>query len=287
MTEMPKLIITIAPTGSLPKKENNPDIPISPDEIIQDGIRCEKAGASIIHVHARNPEDESPSSDYGIFKEIYQGLKQETNLIIQISTGGRAGGSYEERAERLLLEPEMASLTTGSVNFPSSVYVNSPDLIKKLTTDMKTHQIKPEIEVFDVSMIQNALDLSEQNFIPGRPLHFNFVMGLKGAIPATIENLVHLKNSIPQGSTWTVSGIGVAQLPMGAHAITMGGNVRVGLEDCIYFKRGQLASNVQLVERVAGLSRVMNRDVATPDEARKMLGLPLPEDSHPEDKKKG
>lgn len=269
---MEKLIITVAPTGSIPKKKDNPNVPVTPDEIIQTGILCEKAGASIIHVHARNPVDESASTDFNIFKEIYQGLRQETNLIVQISTGGRAGMEYEKRSERLILKTEMASLTTGSVNFPSSVYANSPDLIKSLAKDMKTNGIKPEIEVFDVSMIQNALDLAAIKLIDS-PLHFDFVMGLKGAIPATIENLVHLKNCIPDDSTWTVAGIGASQLPMCSHAVAMGGHVRVGLEDCIYFSRGKLASNEQLVERIALISTIMNREIATPDQARKILNL--------------
>ncbi len=269
---MTKLIITVAPTGSVPTKKNTPHIPICPEEIIQTGILCEKSGASIIHIHARNPVDESPSTDLQIFKEIYQGLKQETNLIIQISTGGRAGMEYEKRSERLSLQPEMASLTTGSVNFPSSVYANSPDLIKALASDMKTYGIKPEIEVFDVSMIQNGLDLAAQNLM-NHPLHFNFVMGLRGAIPATIENLVHLKNSIPKESTWTVSGIGASQLPMCIHAVAMGGHARVGLEDCIYFRKGELASNEQLVNRIVQVSNIAGREVATPDEARKILHL--------------
>jgi len=269
---MEKLIITVAPTGSVPTKKNNPHIPITPGEIIQTGINCEKAGAAIIHIHARNPADETPSADFHIFKEICQGIKEETNLIIQISTGGRAGTEYEKRSARLRLKPEMASLTTGSVNFPSSVYENSPALIRALAQDMRTLNIKPEIEVFDVSMIQNALDLADQGLIP-RPMHFDFVMGLRGAIPATIENLVHLKNTVPPGMTWTVAGIGQYQLPVCVHSILMGGHARVGLEDCIYYKKGVHATNEQLVDRVARLSKMMGRQVATADDARDILGL--------------
>ena len=255
-----------------PQKKRTLHVPITPDEIIQTGILCEKAGASIIHVHARNPIDGTASTDVQIFREICQGLSRETNLIIQISTGGRAGMGYEERSERLSLNPEMASLTTGSVNFPSSVYANGPDLIKALATDMKIHGIKPEVEVFDVSMIQNALDLANQELM-ARPIHFDFVMGLKGAIPATIENLVHLKNTIPRDSTWTVAGIGACQLPMCVHAIAMGGHARVGLEDCIYLEKGVLAANDQLVTLLVNISHILGREVATPDEARKILGL--------------
>ncbi len=168
--------------------------------------------------------------------------------------------------------PEMASLTTGSVNFPSSVYENSPALIKALARDMKDLNIKPEIEIFDVSMIQNALDLADQGLIKA-PMHFDFVMGLKGAIPATIENLVHLKNTIPSGMTWTVAGIGRYQLPMCTHAIVMGGHARVGLEDCIYYEKGVPATNEQLVQRVVGLSKILGREVASADDARRILGL--------------
>jgi len=269
---MSKLIITVAPTGSLPTKKMNPHVPITPEEIIETGVRCERLGASIIHVHARNPVDESPSTDFAIFEKIYNGLKARTDLIIQVSTGGRAGTSYEERNERLKLSPEMASLTTGSVNFPNSVYANSPDLIDSLAADMQGLKIKPEMEIFDVSMVNNALALVKNN-LATPPLHFDFVLGLKGALPATIENLVHLKNSIPPDATWSVAGIGPAQLPMATHAILMGGHVRVGLEDNIFFRKGDLASNERLVERMIDLAKILGRPVATPEEARALLNL--------------
>jgi 3-keto-5-aminohexanoate cleavage enzyme len=272
---MEKLIITAAVTGSLPTKKKTPYVPITPSEIVEAGVRCEQAGAAVIHVHARNPEDESASTDFQIFKEIYEGLKARTGLVIQISTGGRAGMAYEQRSDRLTLRPEMASLTTGSVNFPDSVYTNSPDLILRLAQDMKTHGIKPEMEIFDVSMIRNAVELAE-NGLAQKPLHFDFVMGLKGAIPATVENLVFLKNSIPPDATWTVAGIGAAQLVMNTHAILMGGHARVGLEDNIYMRKGELAPNERFVERMVRLAAEFGRGVATPDEARRILHLKAP-----------
>lgn len=269
---MEKLVITVAPTGSLPKKGMNPYVPITPSEIVEEGVRCEAAGAAIIHIHARNPDDESPSPEYRLFEEIYTGLRKRTNLILQISTGGRAGMTYEKRAERLKLKPEMASLTTGSVNFPDSVYENSPALIEALARDMLAYGIKPEMEIFDTSMIANALDLLKKKLaLP--PLHFDFVMGLKGAIPATIENLVHLRSSIPDEATWSVAGVGPSQLVMAVHAILMGGHVRVGLEDNIYYRKGEPATNVRLIERVVRIAREVGRDIASPDEARKILGL--------------
>jgi 3-keto-5-aminohexanoate cleavage enzyme len=271
---MEKLIITVAPTGSVPKKKNNPHVPITPEEVIETGVRCEAAGASIFHIHARNPVDESPSPEYSIFEETYLGLKERTNLILQISTGGRAGLAYETRCDRLKLRPEMASLTTGSVNFPDSVYENSLSLIEALAGDMLRYGIKPEMEIFDLAMIANAMDLVQKGLaVP--PLHFDFVMGLKGAMPASIENLVHLKNSIPRDATWTVAAIGAAQLEMGIHAILMGGHVRVGLEDNIYYRKGELATNERLIERIVNLAGEVGREVATPDEARKILSLPI------------
>jgi 3-keto-5-aminohexanoate cleavage enzyme len=271
---MDKLIITVAVTGSLPTKQVTPHVPITPEEIVRDGIACEAAGASVIHLHARDPEDESPATDLALFEAICNGIKTKTRLITQISTGGRAGMAYEQRCERLQLKPEMASLTTGSVNFPNSVYENSPGLIEALAADMQKYGIKPEMEIFDLSMISNATALVEKGLV-SRPLHFDFVMGLKGAIPATVENLVHMRNTIPSDATWTVAGIGKAQIVMTTHAILMGGHVRVGLEDNIYLRRGELATNAQLVERVVKLSEILGREVATPDEARQLLHLPL------------
>lgn len=278
---MEKLIITVAVTGSLPTKRLTPHVPITPEEIVKNGIACEAAGASIIHIHARNPQNESPATDYYLFEEIISGIREKTNLITQISTGGRAGMAFEQRCERLRLRPEMASLTTGSVNFPNSVYENSPKLITSLAADMKKYAIKPEMEIFDVSMISNALDLVNQRLVTP-PLHFNFVLGLKGSIPATVENLVHLRNTIPCDATWTAAGIGRAQLTMTTHALLMGGHVRVGLEDNIYLERGTLATNQQLVSRVIRLARILGREIATPDDARKMLNLTKASSDDPE-----
>ena len=272
---MNKLIVTVAPTGSLPTRRVTPHVPITPDQIVRTAVSCEAAGAALIHIHARNPDDESASTDYSLFAEICDGIRTETNLIVQISTGGRAGMDYDQRSERLKLKPEMASLTTGSVNFPDSVYANSPQLIDALASDMHDLGIKPEMEIFDASMIPNAMALVHKK-LADPPLHFDFVMGLKGAIPATVDNLVYLKNTLPAGATWTVAGIGRAQLPMTACAILMGGHARVGLEDNIYFSRGELATNERLIERTVQLAHTFGREVASPDDARRILGLAVP-----------
>jgi 3-keto-5-aminohexanoate cleavage enzyme len=268
---MEKLIITVAPTGSIPKKKDTPHVPVTIEEIVTCALRCEDEGASIVHIHIRD-EYENSSDDPEIFNEIVNRIRERCNLIIQVSTGGRAGTGLESRIQRLQVRPEMASLTTGSVNFPNSVYANPPDLIEALAKEMQRLEIKPEMEIFDLSMINNAVALGERS-LADRPLHFNFVMGLRGAMPAKIEHLVHLSTCLPAESTWTVSGIGAAQLIMNIHAVLMGGNVRVGLEDNIYYKKGELATNERLVQRIARLSKELGRAVATPDEARKILGL--------------
>ncbi len=268
---MEKLIITVAPTGSVPGKKDTPHVPITVDEIVADCIKCREAGASVFHLHARD-EDGRASTRLDLFKGMHEGLKSSFDGIVQISTGGRAGSGFEERAERLGLKPEMASLTTGSVNFPESVYINSRELVEGLAARMLELGIKPEMEVFDASMVEGALDLVKRG-LAKPPLHFNFVLGLKGALPASIKNLLYLSELIPAGSTWSVSGVGRAQLSMAAHAILMGGHVRVGLEDNIYYSRGRLAANRELVERIVRLAAELGREVATPDEARAILGL--------------
>jgi 3-keto-5-aminohexanoate cleavage enzyme len=267
-----KLIITAAPTGSVPKKEQNPNVPITTEEIAADALRCEQAGASILHIHARD-EEQNPSDDPRRFAAVIDALKGRTRLILQISTGGRAGVGMESRLKRLAVGGEMASLTTGSVNFPNAAYVNPPDLIEGLANEMKRLAIKPEIEVFDLSMLHNALALLERGVLQA-PLHFNFVMGLRGAMPARVEHLAHLVGFLPPGATWCVSGVAAAQLPMAVHAVLMGGHVRVGLEDNIYFRKGELADNPMLIERIVQIARTLGRETASPDEARRILSLP-------------
>jgi 3-keto-5-aminohexanoate cleavage enzyme len=266
-----KLIVTVAPTGSVPRKDQTPHVPVTTEEIAADALACEQAGASVLHIHTRD-DDQNPSDDPERFAQVVNALSGRTNLILQISTGGRAGVSLDSRRQRLAVGGEMASLTTGSVNFPNSAYVNPPDLVEGLATEMKRLSIKPEIEVFDLAMLHNGIALLEKDLISA-PVHFNFVMGLRGAMPARVEHLTHLVPFLPPGSTWGVSGVGAGQLPMAVHSILMGGHVRVGLEDNIYFHKGELATNRMLVERIVQISRMLGREVATPDEAREILSL--------------
>ena len=270
---MEKLVITVALTGSQPTRAHNPHLPVSPEEIAADAVRCRRAGASIAHVHARDAEGR-PTLDPDVFAEIHRLISERTDLIVQISTGGRADMDTAARAEPVRrLRPEMASLTTGSMNFPSLVYANSFETVESLAAAMREAGTKPEMEIFEAGMVDNALLLVDQG-LARAPLHFDFVVGVRGAQPATPRQLIFLSESIPPGSTWTVAGIGRWQLPMAVMAVGMGGHVRVGLEDNLYYRKGQLATNQALVARVADIARRAERPVATPDEARRILDLP-------------
>lgn len=269
---MDKLIITVASTGNVPAKEMNPHLPVTPEEIAETAVLCREAGASLIHVHARNSEGR-PTLEPEIFARIYQLITKRTDLIVQISTGGRAGMDTEARAAAVrLLRPEMASLTTGSMNFPDRVYANPFSVVEYLAAVMKEMGTKPEMEIFEPGMIANALMLADKGLV-APPLHFDFVLGSRGSLPATPKNLLFLSESVPPDSTWTAAAVGRWQLPMAVMAIVMGGHVRVGLEDNIYYRKGELATNEQLVARVARIAAELGRPLATPDEARNILGL--------------
>jgi 3-keto-5-aminohexanoate cleavage enzyme len=267
-----KLIITVAPTGNVPTKAMNPFLPDTPEEILQTAEECRAAGASLVHIHARDAYGK-PTLDPDVFERIHHLISARTNLIVQISTGGRAGMDPEARAAAVRrIRPEMASLTTGSMNFPDRVYANPQDEIEFLAGVMKQAGTKPEMEIFEPGMIANALALADKD-LAEPPLHFDFVLGSRGSLPASPKNLLYLSESIPEGSTWTVAGIGRWQLPMAVLSIVMGGHVRVGLEDNIFYRKGELATNQQLVARVARLAAEMGRPLATPEEARAILGL--------------
>ncbi len=268
-------IITVAITGSVPKKIDNPTIPITVSEQIESTRMCYDAGASLVHLHVRN-EDESPSSDVNKFKELLAGIKESCpNMIIQFSTGGR-GRSHEERGQMLYLKPDMASLATGSVNFPTSIYENPPSLINDLAHIMLNNSIKPEVEIFDLAMLYNAFELVKSGLLI-EPVHVQFVFGIKNALPAKKDILKfqinELKKYLPQ-STWTAAGLGKSQLIVNEWSLELGGHCRTGLEDNIKYDKTRLANgNEELVERLALLSNKFDRPVATPLEARKILGL--------------
>lgn len=269
---MNKLIVTIAQTGSVPTREKTPNAPLTPQEIAKDICDCYERGAAVTHIHARD-ENLKPSQDAKHFKQILDLLDEVGCPIIrQLTTSGRVFKDYSTRAQVLTLKPEMASLTTGSVNFSSWIYENEPALIEYLADTMYKNNIKPEIEVFDTGMIQNALELKKKGLLKD-PIQFNFVMGIKGAMTATPKNLLHCVEMLPSNSTWQVAVVGPAHVQMSTMAIAMGGNVRVGLEDNLSFSKGVLATNAMMMDRITAIAKAYGRELATPDEAREMLGL--------------
>jgi len=269
---MEKLIITVSLNGNVPTKKMNPNLPVTADEIAADVRRCRDAGAVLFHVHARDAE-QKPTLDINVYKQNARRIKElAPEVIVQLSTGARAGKDWEERARPVRLLPEMGSFTTGSNNLPGIVYENSPPFIEYLAKVYQETGVKPEIEVFEAGMINNALFLEKKGFIQ-TPLHFDFVLGAPGSMPGTVKNLQFLSESIPAGSTWSAAGIGKAEMPLSAAAIAMGGHVRVGLEDNLYLPDGSQASNPLLVEKIVRIAREVGRGIATPDEARALLGL--------------
>jgi uncharacterized protein (DUF849 family) len=269
-------IITVAITGSLPKKQDNPAVPITVPEQIESTQEAFEAGATLAHLHVRNA-DQTPSSDPEKFAHLLEGLRRHCpGMILQVSTGGRSGAG-RERGGMLGLKPDMASLATGSCNFPTRVYENAPDLVEWLASEMLTHEVKPEIEAFDLSMIFKAVELKRQGRIKG-PLHVQFVMGVKNAMPVdreVLEFYVATLRRLAPDATWTGAGIGKDQLTLNHWSLELGGHVRTGLEDNVRLDRTTLArSNAELVQRVAGLCAEYGRRPATVEEARDMLKLP-------------
>jgi len=269
-------IITVAITGSLPRKEHNPAVPITVEEQITSTREAFEAGASIVHIHVRD-KDQSPSSDPTKFKAVLEGVRDQCpGMIVQFSTGGR-GRAAHERGAMLYLNPDMASLTTGSVNFPNMIYENPPELIDQLASEMKTRRIKPEIEVFDLAMLYAAVRMAETGEL-ARPLHVQFVFGLKNTLPPEKDILTfevsQLRKLIPD-ATWTAAGIGRSQLQINHWALELGGHCRTGLEDNIRFDKTRLATgNADLVARLADICKEYDRRPATPAEARQILSLP-------------
>jgi 3-keto-5-aminohexanoate cleavage enzyme len=269
---MKKLIITAAVVGAEVMKNQQPALPITPEEIANDVYDCWRSGASIVHLHVRD-KDGNPTQDENIFKETVRLIRERTNIIVQVSTGGSVSMTPEERIQSINCDPEMATLSAGTCNFGDEVFYNPYNLMVDFAKKMQNKNILPEIEVFDTGMVNNALKLCKDGYIKGH-LHFDFVLGVPGAMPASVKNLLFLSELIPQEATWSVAGIGRHEAPMAAAAIIMGGHVRVGFEDNIYYKKGRLAkSNSELIQRVVRIAKELNRDIATPDEAREILGI--------------
>ncbi|NIA69991.1 3-keto-5-aminohexanoate cleavage protein [Pelagibius litoralis] len=269
-------IITVAITGSVPRKEDNPAVPITVAEQIESTQEAFEAGATIVHVHVRD-EQQRASSDPEKFAAFQEGVHRHCpGMIVQFSTGGR-GRAADQRGAMLHHCPDMASLATGSVNFPNMIYENPPELIDTLASDMLRYGIKPEVEIFDLAMLYAAADMATSGQLK-TPLHVQFVFGLKNALPprrAILEfEVAQLKALLPD-ATWTAAGIGRSQLDLNLWALEMGGHCRTGLEDNIRFDKARLAaSNAELVARVAALCGYYGRHPASVAEAREILKLP-------------
>ena len=270
--ELGKLIIQLAPTGIVPTKEENPSVPLTPDEIIGQTIQAYRMGVSSVHLHARD-EGGRPTTRKEIYGEIISGIRENCpGIIICASTSGRIPGG--KRDEVLDLGPDMASLTPGSVTFRDSVSINPSDEIIHLARKMARNGIKPELEIFEPGFINTARYLQKKGIL-SPPLFFNFLMGSLGSIPADVRDLVYLVESLPEGSTWAAAGIGRFQMQIAAAAILMGGHVRIGLEDSIYrdYRERILTTNEELVRKVIDMARSLGREVASPQEAREILAL--------------
>ena len=274
----PPLLINVCLTGMIPTKEQTPHVPVTPEEIVQDACEVAKYGAQIVHIHARD-KDGKPTPDAKIYEHIIKEIrKREPDLICCVTTSGRNWSEFEQRSEVLQLtgdsKPDFASLTLGSLNFPSGPSVNSPKMIEQLATTMAEKNIRPELEVFDVGMVGFAKYLERKGIIRGRK-YFNILLGSLGQGPATIGTLSNIVSALPPNSVWAGAGIGMFQLPVNVMSIVAGGGVRVGLEDSIHydFNRQVLASNVGSVYRIVEISIKCGRNIASKQEARQMMGL--------------
>lgn len=273
---MKKVIITIAVTGSRPTKQMNPSVPYSPKEIAQSAIESWRAGAAIAHIHVRDPETGAPSSDIQLFNEVVDRIRSECDLILNLTTSGlfiQGDVVFEKRLRVMDLEPEICSLDIGSMNFRERAFINPPDWGVHAAEKMLDRGVKPEIEVFEIGHMRQALDLIEQGLIKDPP-YFQLCMGAKWGIDATQKSLLNLKERLPPTASWSVLGVGPHQLPMITLGMQAGGHVRVGFEDNLYLRKGVLAkSNSQFVKQAVGLAHQLDRDVATAEEARTILGL--------------
>jgi len=270
------MVITAAMVGAETSRQQTPYLPISPEEIAEDAARCREAGAAMVHLHVRRP-DGTPSQSPELFRAAIREIRKRSDVLVQVSTGGAVGMSGDERCGPLTLtgadKPDMATLTTGTVNFGEEVFSNPRPLVREIAKRIREIGLRPEIECFDVGMIDEARYLAKEGLV-SLPAHFDFVLGVPGALGAGAEVLDFMIRYLPEGSTWTVAGVGRHQLPMAELAAERGGNGRVGLEDNIFLSKGVLAKgNHELVAEIARRAKAKGRRMATPQEARELLRL--------------
>jgi 3-keto-5-aminohexanoate cleavage enzyme len=268
-------IITAAICGAETTREMTPHLPVTAEELAEEAARCREAGASVIHLHVRR-DDGTPTQDRALFQEALDAIRGRTDVIVQTSTGGAVGMSADERAQPLdcAPPPEMATLNAGSLNFGDDVFLNPFPLVRDFASRMRAKGVVYELECYDVGHVEACLRLAQEGVIE-LPAHFDFVMGVRGGIQATEDNLVFMVSKLPRGCTFNVAGIGRHQLPMAELSLRMGGHARCGLEDNIYLSKGVLAKgSFELVARVGGLARAARREIATPAQAREILRIP-------------
>lgn len=266
------VIITAAINGAEVTRAQNPNLPLSPEEVGEEAARCADAGAAVVHLHGRLP-DGRPTQDIDTFRTYFEAIRARTQMIVQFSTGGAIGMDVEDRIEGLALQPEMATLTTGTVNFGDEVFENPMPVIRTIAERMRQFHVKPEVEVFEVGMLDTAIRLVDEGVLRG-PLHVDFVLGVPGAMAAEPEHLRYLVSRLPEGWTWCVAGIGRHEFPLAALALEMGGHVRVGLEDNLYIAKGELAEgSFALVAKVAEMASAVGRSVLRHETARSVLGI--------------
>ena len=265
-------MITAAPIGAELSRSEYPNLPLTPKEMAEEAHRCWCEGASVIHVHARTTDGRS-TQDRRVYQDIIGEIKARCDVIVQVSTGGDVRMTPEERIDAVHSSPDMATLSLGTVNFGYDVFYNPLTTVERFAEVMRDQGVKPELEVFDTGMIETAKRLIQRSLL-SRPLHWSLIMGVPGGIGGNISDLVHLVGSLPPGDTWQVGGIGRHQLPLTTAAMAMGGHVRVGAEDNIYFRHGKkITSSAQLVHRAAEISRLLERPLAETAESRRILSL--------------
>ena len=273
---MEKVIITSAVTGSRPTKEMNPAVPYTPKEIAEAAVESCRAGAAVAHIHVRDPKTGKPDFKLELFKEILNRIREECDVLVNLTTSAFfLSGPHviEQRLQPVTLSPDICSLDIGSVNFPLRTFLNPPEWGEVAAKRMRKYKVKPEIEVFDVGHIYQALEYLGKGLFDDPP-YFQLCMGTKWGIEGTLENLLFMKGKLPPNAQWSVLGVGRAQLPMITMGILLGGNVRVGFEDNIHLSKGVLAkSNAQFVEMAANLVNHLQKEVATPNEVRGILGI--------------
>ena len=271
---MDKLIITAAICGAEVTKEQNPAVPYTVEEIVREAKSAVDAGAAIVHLHVRE-DDGTPTQNRERFRECIEAIYKECpDVIIIPSTGGAVGMTADERLQPTELFPEMATLDCGTCNFGDDVFENTMPMMRDFGKRMLENNIKPEYECFEMGHLDTILTMARKGQVPAAPMQFNFVLGVPGCTPATVQNLCWLVNAIPAGSTWTATGIGRHEFTLAAAAIAMGGHVRVGFEDNLYLEKGVLAkSNGELVAKFVRLAKELGREVATSAEAREILSL--------------